>query len=126
MAEVHYKIVHMVFRYRFLFGRGTLVYRAERDEHPDTEYVIKDAWVTNNIPGKETESSILRNIQKKGIRDGVVQLGYFEEVHLEKRLDSVQNRQISHPSVHQATSERMHTWIIMKTFGRRILDFSSP
>jgi hypothetical protein len=86
--------------------------------------VVRDAWIPWEEPaGRESEGSLLRHAQAKGVVHGVAQLGIFEDVTRDdpNDLDSVlRNDQKNRPTAEDLKLERVHTRFVLKTFGETI------
>jgi Fungal protein kinase len=128
--EVHYVITKVLFRFSSLIGRGTVCWLTERVDEPHSQFVIKDAWIPREeLSGRESEGSLLRHAQAKGVIAGVGQLEHFEEVrrsHDPKDLDTImRNRQVDKPAPQDLTLERVHTRIVLRTFGETLDQFET-
>jgi hypothetical protein len=123
-----YTIKESVFRFPTVVGKGTLCWLV-RDDRTDVEYVIKDAWIApEELPGRESEASLLWHVQRQGVFKGVAQIRYFEEVLLGNEstaIDSIlHNRRTT--GAGDRTMERMHTRLVLSTHGKPLDHFSSP
>ncbi|KAF8530000.1 hypothetical protein JB92DRAFT_557978 [Gautieria morchelliformis] len=142
--EVLYAIREKLFCYSNLVGRGTIVLRTVKvgspnaqedgpdaqEDGPDAQFIVKDAWIRREeLAGRESEGSLLRHAQAQGVVQGVAQLEHFEEITRSddpNDLDTVlRNRQIDEPTAEDLKLERVHTRIVLKTFGKTIDQFAT-
>jgi hypothetical protein len=128
--SVEYTIRGVIFHYGHVLGRGTTCFHTNRADDPDTDYVIKDAWIApSTLPGKEHEGLILQYIKDKGIVKGVAQLQHWEEVKCGKlkcdRDTVLYGRRIFNPTPEQQILDRVHTRIVLRTLGDTLDHFST-
>jgi hypothetical protein len=123
-----YTLKNALFRFRTVVGKGTLCWLV-RDDRTGGEYVIKDAWIApEELPGRESEASLLRHIQRRGVFKGVAQIRHFEEVPIGNPITALDcvthNRRVS--GVRDCSIERVHTRLVLSTYGKPLDQFSSP
>jgi Fungal protein kinase len=111
------------FHFSSLIGRGTVCWSARKEGHLGSRYVIKEAWIPcDELSGRESEGSLLRHAQAKGVVDGVARLEHFEEVRRSDDsgdLDTVlRNRQVDKPTAEDMKLERIHTRIVLRSYGK--------
>jgi Fungal protein kinase len=119
-----------LFRFTTLIGRGTVCWSSSKEGYPGSRLVIKEAWIPwEELPGRESEGSLLRHAQAQGVVSSVVQIEHFEEVRLSDKpsdLDTVlRNRQVNTPTVDNLKLERIHTRIVLKTYGNPLNMFDT-
>ncbi|KIJ35616.1 hypothetical protein M422DRAFT_262212 [Sphaerobolus stellatus SS14] len=89
-------------------------------------YVIKDAWIAHDLPGKESESSLLKLTDDKGVTMGIPEFQSSEGIRQGNDPDIILlNRKISSPSLEYLKLDRVHTRVVMKAYGKTINQFSS-
>jgi Fungal protein kinase len=86
-----------------VIGRGTVCWRTRREGHPGSRFVIKDAWIPyEQLPGGESEGSLLSHAQEKGVVHGIAQIEHMEELRRNdgsNGLDTVlRNSQVDVPT----------------------------
>ncbi|KAF8461314.1 hypothetical protein JB92DRAFT_3072201 [Gautieria morchelliformis] len=128
--EVYYSIDDTLFHSPSFVGRGTICWLAVKLEDPHSLFVIKDAWISRaELAGGESEGSLLRHAQSKGIVEGIAQLEHFEEVTRSNDpndLDTIlRNRQVDTPAAEDLKLDRVHTRIVLRTYGKRLEFFKS-
>ncbi|KAF8488454.1 hypothetical protein JB92DRAFT_3016664, partial [Gautieria morchelliformis] len=127
--ETFYNVSEILFHSATLMGRG--VCRLSRKVgHPKSQFVMKDAWVScDELPGREYEGALLRHAQAAGIVHGIAQLVHFEEVRLSddpNDFDTIlRNRQVDKPTAADRKLERIHTRIVLETYGKPITKFDT-
>jgi Fungal protein kinase len=119
-----------LFHFSTVIGRGTVCWRTRREGHPGSRFVIKDAWIPyEELPGRESEGSLLRHAQEKGVVDGIAQIEHFEELRRNdgsNELDTVlRNRQVNSPTAEDLKLERIHTRIVLRTYGKPLNMFDT-
>lgn len=134
--SVTYTAVDTLFYAPRLVGRGTLCFLIHKQHDTREIYVVKDTWTSIGGPelaGKESEADLLLHAQRQGVVKGVVQICHSEEVRLKGRngrlaVDSIwNNRRVyqSESSVVNNGNQRVHTRIVMATYGKTLLKFST-
>ncbi|KAF8478768.1 hypothetical protein JB92DRAFT_3133895 [Gautieria morchelliformis] len=123
--EVYYSLDDTLFHSPSLVGRGTICWLAVKLEDPHSLFVIKDAWIPRaELSGGESEGSLLRHAESKGIEKGIAQLEHFEEVTRSNDpsdLDTIlRNRQVDTPAAEDLKLDRVHTCIVLRTYGKRL------
>jgi Fungal protein kinase len=119
-----------LFRFSTLIGPGTVCWRTRKEGQPGSRYVVKEAWIPfEELPGRESEGSLLRYAQARGVASGVAQIEHFEEVRRSDGpgdLDTVlRNRQIDNPTLDESKVERIHTRMVLKTYGKPLNMFAT-
>ena len=126
----HYAVKESLFHFPSLVGRGTICWLAERSDESESTFVIKDAWIASEeLAGRESEASLLRHVQTKGVVMGVVQIRHSEEVRRgvdASDLDTVfRNRRVEGSSSSDRKLDRVHTRIVMDTHGKTLDRFAT-
>ncbi|KIJ52412.1 hypothetical protein M422DRAFT_776073 [Sphaerobolus stellatus SS14] len=109
---------------------GTLCWLVHKATDENAQYVIKDAWVSPDLPGKESEGSLLCLASQKGVIKGIPTFIHAEELRHEPQrkpvLDSIlKNRRIAEPLEEHMKLQRVHCRLVMKSHGKLLSDFAS-
>ncbi|KIJ29803.1 hypothetical protein M422DRAFT_187936 [Sphaerobolus stellatus SS14] len=123
-----YTILDTIFRSPTYLGRGTFCWLAQRVGDMESRYVIKDAWIAQGLPGKESEGTLLKLAHEKGVVMGIPEFQSCEDVCQSDSGDPdaiLLNRKIFNPSQELMKLERIHTRVIMKAYGKTLNEFSS-
>jgi len=126
----HYTVTRTLFHFPSLVGRGTICWLATGPDESESTFVIKDAWIApEELAGWESEASLLRHVQTKGVVVGVVQIRHSEEVRRgvdATDLDTVfRNRRVEGASSSERELDRVHTRIVMNTHGKTLDQFAT-
>ena len=130
LTETHYTIKGRLFQFPSLVGRGTICWLTSRSHDSESTFVIKDAWIApSELAGRESESSLLRHIRLQGVVNGVVQIRHAEEVRRgtdPSDIDTVwRNRRVETKSPVERGLDRVHTRIVMETYGKTLDRFQT-
>jgi len=128
LKECLYTIKERLFMFPSLNGRGTICWLTSGSNDPESLFVVKDAWIApEELAGRESEGSLLYHAKSKGVIMGVAQVRHFEEVHCGpgvSDLDTVlRNRRAERTSPDNIKLDRVHTRIVMETYGKTLDQF---
>ena len=128
--ETRYAVDDIIFQAPGFLGRTTTCFRVYKPEDPTHFYVIKDAWVAfDDIPGKESEGTLLQRIKDSGVTAGVVGLHHYEECRRSNKtgdIDTVlRNRMVTNPAGEEKKRDRLHNRIVMTSHGKTLDNFST-
>ena len=117
----HYTLKVGLFQFHSLVGRGTRCWLVTGPDGSDSTFVIKDAWIApEERAGRESEASLLRHVQTRGVVAGVVQIHHSEEVRRgldATDLDTVfRNRRVEGCASSDKKLDRVHTRIVMDAY----------
>ncbi|KIJ37513.1 hypothetical protein M422DRAFT_33638 [Sphaerobolus stellatus SS14] len=122
----HYTVQSTIFQSPVYVGRGTFCWLVRRVGDKKSLYVIKDAWIAQDLPGKESEGFLLKLANDKGVTLGIPLFQSSEDIRQGDDPDTILlNRKISNPSREYLKLDRVHTRVVMKAYGKTLDQFSS-
>ncbi|KAF8576675.1 hypothetical protein K439DRAFT_1397152 [Ramaria rubella] len=129
-SAVPYRVVSRLFKAERFVSRATVCWLVERDDEPRKYYVIKDAWIAPSETQNEMEGSLIAHANRKGVVRGLVRVLYQGRVKVPGRADDtvVKNRRIRGGALTDGmltVQDRVHTRIVMDTYGKPIYKFSN-
>jgi len=126
----HYTLKANLFQFHSLVGRGTICWIVRGPDDSDSTFAIKDAWIApEELDGRESEATLLRHVQTRGVVAGVVQIHHSEEVRrgLEATdLDTVfRNRRVEASASADRKLDRVHTRVVMDAYYNTLDRFTT-
>ena len=121
----------IVYSHPVVSGRATICWKAHKQGEPGTVYAIKDSW---QLSTRGEEGSMLKEVTealKESWDDPsqplVAQHYRHEDVHINDMIDNTNNirKNVKPASPLQAPVNRIHTRMVISTFGRPIFEFAT-
>ena len=128
--SVSYLVKSRLFKASKFVSRATGCWLVDSADEPHKRYVIKDAWIAPSETQNETEGGLISHANSKGVVNGLVRIRHQACIVVPGRsVDTIiKNRRIrsgTSTDNMETVQDRVHTRIVMDTYGKPIWKFSS-
>ena len=128
--SVSYRVKSRLFKAKKFVSRATGCWLVDSVDEPQRTYVIKDAWTARSDTQNDTEGSLIAHANNKGVVCGLVRIHHEARILVPGRSEDtvVKNRRIrsgAYTDDMNFVQDRVHTRIVMHTYGKPIWEFSS-
>ncbi|KAF8522008.1 hypothetical protein JB92DRAFT_2888933 [Gautieria morchelliformis] len=124
-----YRVKSRLFKATKFVSRATGCWLVDSVEEPHKTYVIKDAWIAPSETQNDTEGSLITHAQNMGVSCGLVRIRHQARILVPGRSEDtiIKNRRMRGGAFTDGSTvlDRVHTRIVMDTYGKPIWKFSS-